>query len=322
MTDREKLALIYRVVSGYTQIGPYIVDTATDSLKNESLLVRSNTIYQHRFEELLTEEEAEGLLIRKRMWSPADSTLLKELEKSLDNAKVELYNNYGMPSAHLNKIRNQLTIIKQKQIEQLNKRHCLDRFSLEYLGEYAAELYLFSKTVLDQNYQPVKLGAHKLQNIMFKYKSLTPSNTDMRLIARTEPWRSFWSTSPSGFRVLGDDQRVLILFSKMYDNVYEHHERPPEGVINDDDMLDGWFIAMKRKNEKAKADSAKNIVTERHPGAGEIFMMVKSEEEAREVEMMNDVRGKVIKGQLNEVMKHKELVKDWDVPAIRMENNG
>jgi hypothetical protein len=36
----------------------------------------------------------------------------------------------------------------------------------------------------------------------------------------------------------------------MYDNVYESMECPPDEVIKDDDMLDGWFIQQHKDREK------------------------------------------------------------------------
>ena len=40
----------------------------------------------------------------------------------------------------------------------------------------------------------------------------------------------------------------------MYDNIQESMDCPTEDVINDDDMLDGWFIVQNRKREKDKKE--------------------------------------------------------------------
>lgn len=318
MTEKDKLALIYRIVSGYTIIGNYIIDTPTDSLINESLVVRSDVLQKYRFEGLLSENYAEDILIKKRVLTPQSAFNLKELDKSLDNCKLQLYQHYGMPSHQVKKIRNQLDLIKKKQAEQLGLRHCLDRFSIEGLADYIAERYIFSKILLDKNYKPITVCSTLLDRIIRKYKESWPSNGNLRLVARTEPWRSFWSTNPTCFRAHGDEQKVLILFSKMYDNVYEHSEKPVEDIINDDDMLDGWFISMKRKNEEARKESTKSVITNRHPNAGEIFMMAETAQQAKEIEEMNDIRGQIIKGKINAGIKDGGLVRDKDILELRL----
>ncbi len=318
MTEKEKHALICRVVSGYTILGNYIIDTPTDSLTNESLVVYSETMYKNRFEGLMMEEDIEGLLFKLKMWTPKDTINLKELDNSLDDAKLELYTNYGMPETNVKRIRQRIEIIKKKKAEQLNTRHGFDRYTLEGLADYAAENYIFSKIVLNREYEPVKVAPMVLSRLINKYKQSWPSNADMRLIARTEPWRSFWSTNPTGFRILGDEQKVLILFSKMYDNVYEHPERPVDNIINDDDMLDGWFISIKRKNAEIKKENAKTAIVQKHPNAKEIFMAASSPEHAKEIEEMNDARARIIKGKIEAGMKDGGIVRDKDIMELRI----
>ena len=319
MTDKEKLALIYRVVSGYTVIGEYIIDTPDDSLINESLAVYQDVLRKYRFEGLLLQEETEQVLMRKGLWKPVNNINLRELDKSLDDCKLELFNHYGMPPTQIKKVRDRLHLIKTKIIEQHNIKHSLDHFTIEGLAEKTADIYVFSKVVLDKNYNHINLPVSQLEYLMNRYKKKWASNTDMRLVARTEPWRSFWATNPSCFRVQGDEQKVLILFSKMYDNVYEHSERPADGIIDDDDMLDGWFINIKRKNEQVRKENIKNSVVQKHPKANHIFMMAGDNQElVKEINDMNSIEAKLIKTQRNELMKQKELVRDKDVPMLNI----
>lgn len=330
MTYKEKLALIFRLTSGYTIIGDYIIDTAGDALVNESLAVYSQSLYKNRFENLLTQEQAKDVLIINSLWKFDDDNNLIELDKSLDNCKLELYNNYGMPASVIQQIRNRLAIIKDKKNEKLNIKHSLDKFTLEGLAEYSAELYMFSKLILDRNYQPVSLPVVQVEKLIGLFKAAWPSNTDLRQVARTEPWRSFWSANPNCFRVFGDEQKVLIMLSKMYDNVYEHSERPCDDIINDDDMLDGWYISMHRKAQAEKAKSTQNILTAKHPRAQEIFVSALSYEDARankgltetqlkEIAAMNDPRAQIIKKQISTLVQEKPIVRDLDIPIVRLE---
>lgn len=326
MTEKEKLALIYRIISGYTIINGYIIDTATDSLLNESLDIYKQSIIKHRFEGLMTKEFAKNILIVKGLWSFTDDNNLIELDKSIDNCKLELYNNYTMPSSQVKQIRNRLETIKRIKAEKLNIKHFLDRYTIEGLADYNTEMYIFNKLVLNKDYKPIEVNGIVLERLITQYKLSWPSNSDLRLIARSEPWRSFWAIDQNCFRVLGDEQKALIMFSKMYDTVYEHPDRPEDMIINDDDALDGWFISMKRKHESEKVKNKQNALTNRHPRAQEIFVASVdksgrplSEQEAKEIAEMNDIRGKLVQKQISDLVQQKEVVRDMDIPSIRLE---
>ena len=78
------------------------------------------------------------------------------------------------------------------------------------------EAYVFSKLVLDKNYKRIDINPIMLDRIIMEYKTIMPSNSELRLIARSEPWRSLWSTNPDCFRIVGNEQNALIMFSKKY----------------------------------------------------------------------------------------------------------
>ena len=78
---------------------------------------------------------------------------------------------------------------------------------------------------------------------------------EFREIARTDPFRSRWSllkTNVFDFEILTGEQTSLCMYCRMYDNVYEHPEKPTEQVIDDDDMLDGWFAKQRKQMEEDK----------------------------------------------------------------------
>ena len=43
------------------------------------------------------------------------------------------------------------------------------------------------------------------------------------------------------------DQKNILILSRMYDNVQESLDCPADDIMQDDDMLDGWFIHQKNK---------------------------------------------------------------------------
>lgn len=327
MTEKEKLALIYRVTSGYTFIDDYIIDTPSDKILNESFNIYYKTIKNNRFEEFIHKDHTQSILITNNLWHVSYNQDLEELGKSLDECKLQLFNSYGALSKEIQKIRRQIELIKNKRTELLNIKHMLDPHTLEGYADYITDLFIFSKIVLDSNYNPISLDEKKLGSLIYQYKLQCPTTEQFREVARTDPWRSFWDIDKPIFRVDGDSQKTLILFTKMYNNVYENPDKPPEEVISDDDMLDGWFIHMKNKIDKERIDNNKNKYEQRHKNAGEIFIMADSPKDIEEIDKMNSPKARIIKKRIMEGIKHKDMT-DMDIPEFKAEvlsqrrNNG
>lgn len=52
------------------------------------------------------------------------------------------------------------------------------------------------------------------------------------------------------------NQVALCFWSNFYDNVYEHPERPPQKVIENDDLIDKWAKDQSKKMEdRAKKEN-------------------------------------------------------------------
>jgi hypothetical protein len=142
-----------------------------------------------------------------------------------------------------------------------------------------------------------------------------------RKIARSEGWRGIWwpgkGTDIFGvpYSQITQDQARLCSYSRMYDNVAEHHESPSPEVIADDICLDGWFVFQDRKmkEEKKKGQADDMISNEKIRNSGEIFVMAQDKENADEIYDMNNplARGTVKQRQEqiegSENMNFKEL---------------
>lgn len=79
-------------------------------------------------------------------------------------------------------------------------------------------------------------------------------------------WRARWKasrdTGTSLFSgVVADwnpSQVALAYWFSFYDSIYEHHERPPMKIINNDDLLDKWVEDKTREVEsRAKKENSK-----------------------------------------------------------------
>ena len=105
-----------------------------------------------------------------------------------------------------------------------------------------------------------------------------------------------WGASKTGIPLfdipathLTENQKVLINWSRLYDNIYENMDCPSEEVIRDDDALDGWLIVQHRKREKEKnRNEMESKLSDKTRNAQEVFLVADSEEEMKKIYSLND----------------------------------
>ena len=148
------------------------------------------------------------------------------------------------------------------------------------------------------------------------------SEKSVRELARSEPWRSTWILKESeAFNLFNDkgaqlttDQRGLLIWSKMYDNVYDSMECPSDDVIDDDDMLDGWMIIQKRNRDKDRVEREIDQSTQNSKIANsdEIFIMTDNKTDADKINDSNTFHAQKVKQQRANVIKQKGSAVDLD----------
>src|SRR5690606_2327455 len=127
--------------------------------------------------------------------------------------------------------------------------------------------------------------------IMHNINALSLSASQIRRIARNDPWRSHYTLckeNPFNKNVVdySDEQRTHILFTKMYESAYEHPECPPEDVMNDDDLFDGWMIKERRKRESDKnAQEMDRRIgkSSKIKNSQEVFVMARDRDDAKKI---------------------------------------
>jgi hypothetical protein len=154
------------------------------------------------------------------------------------------------------------------------------------------------------------------------------SEKDFREIARTDPWRSIWScrkTEGSLFGVptvdLTDEQRSIIIWSTLYDNIYDHPNCPLEEVVKDDDMIDGWLILQRREREKkqGKVQVEDFINNDKIRNSGEVFIVAQTKEDAKKIDSLNDDQAKITRKQRLKYLNEKGHVDESQMPDTKMQ---
>ena len=271
-------------------------------------------------ENIMTEEELLEWKRYKGLWTEDDDNKITGLEKDIERLKVEIFN-----ARHKEDLKERIrTYIRagETQLKDQNKKK-----SENY--ENTCESIATTKKTLSLLKRGTFIGgtlfdfkAITLQEVWGLYYASILSETKTRELARTDPWHSLWVLRDSDTinlfankdRELSIEQKSILIWSRMYDNIQESMDCPSEDVISDDDLLDGWFIVQKKKQEKerAEAELEQSLSNSKIASADEVFVMAGSNKDADRINSMNDLNSEMIKKERMAVLKNQGSAKDLD----------
>ena len=298
--------------------------------KYEASLIYNKVMQDIKYEEMLTWEEVQKLAELTGKWTNKDEAGLQDLDKMIENTKLQMYLNYTNPMS-VEQLRKKVKQIQHGILRSNETKYKLYHATKESHAENIKAEFLIAVSFRDN-------CGNKIYNIdsfwdcnnaliqsAIEQKPTFPIST-IRKIARQEPWRSMWITN-KGTAIGGpsvewtEHQRMLCSFSKMYDNVYESTECPPDEVINDDDVLDGWFIKQRKDREEAKQEKSTDHHFGNHKGSGrqELFVMARNQDEVNSILNQNDASGKNIIETRKQIMQNANgvEVKEQEMPDVR-----
>ena len=280
-----------------------------------------NEAYIKAYEEALeddfmTEDQSVEWMRSRNLWTDEDEEKTKQLKKDLDTLRVEIFNNRNKSELR-ERIRKYIRAAEEALNKQSNKKSsfisntCEGIAMVEKSCEFIKTCTYYGGDKYDFDRLSVEFVLHLFQEKMLSEKQI-------RDVARNEPWRSVWMLRDSNSyklfsntdRELSVDQKNLLVWSRMYDNIQESMDCPTDDVIEDDDLLDGWFVVQRKKREKERAESDFDSSTqnEKIKNSGEIFVVASNKQEADKVDMLNDVHGNTIKKQRMATIKAKDGV--------------
>lgn len=259
------------------------------------------------FDGIKTDEQVEEWMIQKNLWSLEKDQKIEGIKKDIEKVKVQMYEN----RFNLNLVTNGKSVLRtgEDQLKELaGQKAKFFRNSCEgvalgsRVGEYMKRCTFFGSELYDFSTAPVEV----LSNL---YYSMLVKDSDCRELARTDPWRSVWLMKDqvklfaNDDRELSHDQKNILVWSSMYDNIQESMDCPSEDVINDDDLLDGWFIVQKRKRDEEKAKSEVDNMSPNISRHQELFLPARNKKEAENINNMNSMNSKVVKKQREILIK-------------------
>lgn len=294
----------------------------TPSLEDE---FESSELFTEAFDSALldgvmTEQEMDSWMLKTELWSSDKDDEVKNLEKQIENHKVDVFQNR---SKERERERSRLSLRSTEfKLSNLNrKKTSYYDHTCEGLASLEKQLFLFRRSCFLDG-KPVDFESQELDEVQLYYQWMHQvlKEGQVREIVRTDPWRSLWALKEESTlfknkdRELTMDQKHALIWSRMYDNVQESMDCPPEEVINDDDMLDGWFIVQRRKQESEKATSELENKTQnpKISASEEVFVMADSAKEAENINSMNSIQAQMTKRERMAVIQGRGTAEDKD----------
>jgi hypothetical protein len=340
MDNDKKFSTINRITTGIVYLNIketiYRLRQPTQSERALSELVYRETLNNSKFEELITRDQASAILHKRRIWTTEHDQQYEDLIKYLDDLKASLYRALYNEKEQ-KQLRRKIASVRKGLEKNLHRKYSFDYMTLENHAEITRDEFLTAICIENNKGEPVytyenynKADNYILQRFLnFLIRNIITVE-EYREMARTDPFRGMWIMGQAevfGVPVcnLSMDQRSLIMYSRMYDNVYENHERPSDDVIDDDDMLDGWFVIERRKAEKDRKKQeiekllAKKGIGGADNGAGEMFVMANTETEASKIRELNDLNTRMRMQQRKKALDEKGRLEEHQLPDVQME---
>lgn len=274
-------------------------------------------------EEIMTEEDMDVWMMENELWNMHDDKKEEGLKKDIERLKVEIYNARDNDML-ANSIRKYIRVGEAQLSSHLNKKYMYHQNTCEGVAS-AERLAWIIKNTTYLDGKPYDFEEISLQYVVDEWQSQFISENKSRELARNDPWKSLWITREnSGSPLFGNppnteltyNQKNLLIWSQMYDNIQESMECPNKEVIEDDDMLDGWFIIQHQKREKDRSEKEfeNDTKNEKIKNASEVYIVSNNPKKINKIHDMNDSVSKSIKKQRNATIEKRGYVEDQNLP--------
>jgi hypothetical protein len=293
-------------------------------------------IYQDRYMEACylgaySDESLDNFLSAAGIWTKKDELQLEQIESNIEDQKVGLYN-FLARSKERETIRKALVVAKNEQLRLIALKHSYDHVSASGIALRAKMRFLLGCSIYFGDGSPYWADEYDgwqspdnlLDDISIYINRCRITDTQMRELARTDPWRSTWNIHKyCGGGVFGMpavdlsiEQRSLLAWSALYDSVHENPDCPSEDVIEDDDIFDGWMIKKRRESDKYRAQKFgdEQITNEKIRNSNEVFVFAQTKDDVKRILSANSDESRMILNQRMDKIIKEGKVEEGNMP--------
>ncbi len=295
---------------------------------NLDISIEADWFYKKFYEEAkdrggLTLEESYKILEEDDRWNKDMEIELKGIKDDLDKLAGQMeVNKYNKSAQRV--IKATIKRGEERYFKLLNIKNQLRFSTIEHMADLSKQTFTVRK--IAQVSDPDLLASPSFQEILrvYYFEDNGISESQLRELARTDPWRLYWTSSkdtgtslfPHSAVEFTDLQYLLVLWTRVYDFAYECQNRPTDDIIDDDTRFDSWYRSeVDKRNREINKASIENEMGGRS-GGQEMFIPA-DEEGAKEVYNLNDFGGRVRIKEREKAIKDKGSVRELDLPDIR-----
>ena len=330
MKNHEREYFISRIRSGIYRVkqGGVTLSIVSPSIEDDYYI---NAAYVDSYERaleagLMTEDEMLDWMRSRQLWTEDDDATIKTLEGNLERLKVEIFNaRYQSDKKELT--RKYIRATEKGLKDQSEKKYENRQNTCEGLASLEKSLS-FIKRCTFLGSEPCDFEDIDINNVLYEFNNMILPEKDVRNLARNEPWRSLWLMKEScdlklfsnQDRDLSIDQKNMVVWSRMYDNIQESMDCSSDSVINDDDMLDGWFIIQNKKQDKERAESEleSRVSNDKISNSEEVFVFAETQQDVDAINSVNSYQAQMVKKERMEVLQQKGEAQDLDFRDQRL----
>lgn len=296
-------------------------------------LLEADMVFKECFDntyadDMMTEYEVEVWMNESGLWTITEENKTKSFKDDLEKLKIEIYNN-----RHEKKLREQIRryirVAERALASHLREKSSYFQNTREGYALSEKVAWIIKNTTYCDNklYDFEEISLNYVTDEW--YKSIL-SESNIRELAREEPWKSLWSIKNNSNsklfnnkknEELNTNQKNLIIWSQIYDNIQESLDCPTPEVIKDDDLLDGWFLvqAKKRESDRLERELESDIKNEKIKNSSEVFVMTQDPDNIHRIEKMNNPMVQNIKKQRFDFIQKKKSVNHHELPDQQLE---
>lgn len=329
MNSYEREYFVSRVRSGvyYIKLDGIKIKVLTPTIEDEFFANQTfmDVLDESRAADIFTEEEMWDWMKERGLWTDEQEIKIEGIQSDIEKLKTQMYENRKNEKV-VEHARRYLRAAEQALKKMNDEKHEHFSKTCEGLAANQKAIALFERCCFVGG-ERLDTNEIDITSLFYNFNRMLLAEAQARELARNDPWRLNWImkdqvklfANEEG-RELSPDQKSLLIWSQMYDNVQESMDCPPEAVINDDDLLDGWFIIQRKKqeSEKAKSELEKKI-NSKIANSDEILVVADSKEQASEIHGMNSFHGDMVRKQRLATVRKKGTASDLDFQDRRLD---
>lgn len=279
--------------------------------------------YQAGLFGVMSNDEMYNFMLENNLWNLNKENQVESLPLIVDRLKIELWQSYvGFKGKQCDQLRSQIIKNNATLQELMNEKHKYDLYTISGLLSLFKVEYLINCNLYKNEHRiNINSDVNLLRKLTNYYFDNQLSDDDIRNLSKNYYWKSIWGTGKTSYELFGvssiwltKEQRSLIGWSKLYTNIYENIDCPPEHVIEDDMLLDGWLLLQNKIKNEERENKIGNKHKDNLPHSSEVFIPVETKEDAARVNKLNSPHAMAVKKQRMKMLEKYGKVREENMP--------